>query len=123
MIKRYLLLAEDDELLGALLCYRLEKAGFVVELARNGREVKEYLEQNKPDVIVSDIMMPYFSGIELIDYVRHHLGLQTPMIIISSAGNEDNVLSAFELGADDFIPKPISPAELIARIERVLCNV
>ena len=85
MAKKYLLLAEDDELLGGLLSYRLEKAGYTVKLARNGREVKEYLNQNTPDIIVSDIMMPYFSGIELIDYVRNKLSSITPIIIISSA--------------------------------------
>lgn len=123
MLEKYLLLAEDDELLGALLSYRLEKAGYKVILARNGREVQEFLKQNTPDIIVSDIMMPYYSGIELIDYVRQELGLKIPMIMISSAGNEDNVLSAFELGANDFISKPISPAELIARIDRELSKV
>ena len=71
-----------------------------------------------PDIIVSDIMMPYFSGIELIDFVRNELKSNTPIIIISSAGNEQNVLSAFELGANDFITKPISPTELLVRVAR-----
>jgi DNA-binding response OmpR family regulator len=67
--------------------------------------------------------MPYFSGMELIEYVRKELNLSTPIIIISSAGNEENVLTAFELGANDFISKPISPLELIVRIERELMKV
>lgn len=71
-----------------------------------------------PDIIVSDIMMPYFSGIELIAYVRNELKSKTPIIIISSAGNEENVLSAFELGASDFISKPVNPAELLVRVAR-----
>jgi DNA-binding response OmpR family regulator len=65
-------------------------------------------------------MMPYFSGMELINYVRSELLSQTPIIIISSAGNEENVLSAFELGANDFISKPVSPSELVVRIAREL---
>ena len=81
-------------------------------------ELKEYLENTMPDIIVSDIMMPYFSGIELIDYVRNELKSNTPIIIISSAGNEQNVLTAFELGANDFITKPVSPTELLVRIAR-----
>jgi DNA-binding response OmpR family regulator len=106
-MNRTILLADDDELLGSLLNFRLKKAGYLVHHVMNGKEVKEYLSHRKPDVIVTDIMMPYFSGIELINYVRKELSLQTPIIIISSAGNEENVLSAFELGANDFISKPL----------------
>ena len=120
MTKKRLLLAEDDELLASLLHFRLEKAGYQVELASDGREVKELLAKAMPDIIVSDIMMPYFSGIELIDHVRNELGSQVPVIIISSAGNEENVLSAFEMGANDFIAKPVSPSELLVRVGREL---
>lgn len=120
MVKKNLLLAEDDELLASLLDYRLQKGGFNVHLANDGRDVKEYLNTATPDIIVSDIMMPYFSGIELIDYVRNELNSKIPIIIISSAGNEENVLSAFELGANDFISKPVSPSELLVRIGKEL---
>jgi len=120
MIKKNLLLAEDDELLASLLDYRLQKGGYNVHLAKDGRDVKEYLKTATPDIIVSDIMMPYFSGIELIDYVRNQLNSKIPIIIISSAGNEENVLSAFELGANDFISKPVSPSELLVRVGREL---
>lgn len=120
MAKKNLLLAEDDELLASLLDYRLQKGGYNVHLANDGRDVKEYLKTATPDIIVSDIMMPYFSGIELIDYVRNELNSKIPIIIISSAGNEENVLSAFELGANDFISKPVSPSELLVRVGREL---
>jgi DNA-binding response OmpR family regulator len=65
-------------------------------------------------------MMPYFSGIELIDFVRNELKSKIPIIIISSAGNEVNVLNAFELGANDFISKPVSPSELLVRVDKEL---
>ncbi len=120
VVKKNLLLAEDDELLASFLDYRLQKGGFNVHLANDGRDVKEYLNTATPDIIVSDIMMPYFSGIELIDYVRNELNSKIPIIIISSAGNEENVLSAFELGANDFISKPVSPSELLVRIGKEL---
>lgn len=120
MDKKKLLLAEDDELLAALLDFRLKKEGYEVQLSKDGREVKEHLQNQMPDVIVSDIMMPYFSGMELIDYVRNVLKSTIPIIIISSAGNEENVISAFDLGANDFISKPISPSELIVRLNRIL---
>lgn len=119
-MEKTILLADDDELLASLLSFRLKKAGYLVDHVRDGKAVKEYLLNNQPDVIVSDIMMPYFSGIELINHVRNELSSKTPIIIISSAGNEENVLSAFDLGANDFISKPVSPSELLVRIAREL---
>ncbi|WBU91048.1 response regulator [Cellulophaga lytica] len=123
MMEKRLLLAEDDELLSSLLKYRLTKSGYIVDVVINGKQVKEYLVENTPDLIISDIMMPYMSGIELIDYVRNTLNSSLPIIIISSAGNEENVLNAFEMGANDFLSKPVSPPELLIRVARVLKNV
>ena len=120
MMKKSLLLAEDDELLASWLNFRLKKGGYDVTHSGDGKQVKEFLAQKMPDIIVSDIMMPYFSGMELIDYVRNELKSNIPIIIISSAGNEENVLNAFELGANDFISKPVSPSELLVRVEREL---
>ena len=98
----------------------MKKEDYTVDLCRDGKEVKEYLTETIPDIIICDIMMPYFSGMELIDFVRNELKLNVPIIIISSAGNEENVLSAFELGANDFLPKPISPSELLVRVAKEL---
>lgn len=120
MADTYLLLAEDDIMLASLLKFRLEKAGFRVEHASDGRQVKEFVGRQMPDIIVSDIMMPYFSGIELVDYLRNDLQSKVPVVIISTAGNESNVLNAFEMGADDFISKPVSPSELLIRINKLL---
>lgn len=120
MDKKNVLLADDDELLASLLDFRLRKGGYEVHHSSNGKEVKEYLKTAMPDIIVSDIMMPYFSGIELINYVRKDLNSKIPIIIISSAGNEENVLSAFEMGANDFISKPVSPSELMVRLAKEL---
>lgn len=120
MVERRILLAEDDELLAALIRHRLEKGGYAVHLSRDGKEVKDYLSDTIPDIVICDIMMPYFSGMELIDFVRNELKSNVPIIIISSAGNEENVLAAFELGADDFLAKPISPSELLVRVAKEL---
>ncbi|MFT4830454.1 MAG: DNA-binding response OmpR family regulator [Psychroserpens sp.] len=123
MDKKKLLLAEDDELLASLLTFRLEKAGYIVIRANDGKQVKEMLSEAIPYIIVNDIMMSYLSGLELIDFVRNQLALAIPIIIISSAGNEENVLSSFELGANDFISKPVSPTELLVRVARELRKV
>lgn len=120
MQPKRLLLAEDDHMLASLLQYRLERGGYAVDLVYDGRDVKTYLKEQLPDVIVSDIMMPYFSGIELLDFLRSELNSKVPVIIISTAGNETNILNAFDLGADDFISKPVSPAELMIRVDKLI---
>ncbi|MFS4416920.1 response regulator transcription factor [Maribacter sp. 2307ULW6-5] len=123
MEARHLLLAEDDDMLAQLLHFKLAKEGFAVHHCSDGKQVKEQLAQQVPDIIVTDIMMPYFSGIELVDHVRNHMGLSLPIIIISAAGNEVNVLNAFDLGANDFVAKPFSPSELLVRIAKELKKV
>ncbi|WP_157518124.1 response regulator transcription factor [Flagellimonas lutaonensis] len=120
---RKILLAEDDQMLASLLQFWLEKEGYEVNVLENGLEVKESLKQALPDIIISDIMMPYFSGIELVDHVRNEVNSKLPIILISSASNDENILNAFELGATDFLSKPISPSELLVRVSRALNTV
>ena len=118
MAKRKLLLAEDDHMLASLLKYRLQREGYEVILEYDGKSVKKKLEGEIPDVVISDIMMPYFSGIELVDHVRNTLKSDVPIILISAASNDENIVSAFEMGANDFISKPVSPSELLVRVSR-----
>ncbi len=120
MLNKKILLADDDELFASLLIFRLKKAGFQVTHVTDGKQAKEYLVDNLPDIVVFDIMMPYFSGIELIDHVRNEIKSNIPIIIVSSAGNEENVLNALEMGANDFMSKPVSPSELLVRVTREL---
>jgi DNA-binding response OmpR family regulator len=121
--KKQILLAEDDDMLASLLNYRLEKGGYEVVLKNDGKEVKNWLDASLPDIVVSDIMMPYFSGIELVDYIRNNLKSTVPIILISSASNEENVLSAFKMGANDFISKPVNPSELLVRVSREISRI
>lgn len=116
MKNKYLLFAEDDALFASLLSFRFKKEGYEVILCNDGKEVKESINEKIPDVIVCDIMMPYYSGLEILDFIRNTLKSNVPVFIISAAGNETNELTAFELGANDFITKPINPSVLIARI-------
>ena len=123
MTKPQLLLAEDDPMMATLLSYRLEQSGYQVHNTNNGNAVKELLTTIKPDAIICDIMMPYYSGLELLDYVRNTLKLNTPFILISAAANDKTILNAFTIGANDFLAKPISPNVLIARLQKELKNV
>ncbi|PHQ56355.1 MAG: response regulator [Lutibacter sp.] len=118
--KKKIVLAEDNSTLSLLLKFRLEKEGYEILIAADGKEAIEKIEQHNPDLILTDIMMPFVSGLEVISYVRNELKIQTPIIVFSAAGQEEMVLKAFNLGANDFMGKPFSPNELVIRIKRIL---
>lgn len=115
-----ILLAEDNSILSLLLKFKLEKEGYKLLIAMNGKEAIDLMVQHDPEIILTDIMMPFVSGLELISYVRNKLNRTIPIIVLSSAGQEDMVLNAFNLGATDFMSKPFSPNELSIRVNRLL---
>jgi len=119
-LSKKIVLAEDNSILAKLLQFKLEKEGYQLLIATNGKEAVDLIEDNKPDMILTDIMMPFISGLEVISHVRNKLEMKTPIVVFSSAGQEEMVLSAFNLGATDFMSKPFSPNELIIRIKRLL---
>ncbi|HAV01931.1 MAG TPA: response regulator [Chryseobacterium sp.] len=112
------LVAEDDELILKTIEHKLKKENYEVILARNGKEAIENLSTSKIDLIITDIMMPFASGTEVLSATQQN-GAQIPVIILSSLGQEEVVLDAFDLGAADFIVKPFSPSELLLRIKRL----
>ncbi|WP_291098880.1 MULTISPECIES: response regulator transcription factor [unclassified Flavobacterium] len=115
-----IVLAEDNSILSLLLKFRLEKEGYKLLIALDGKEAIELIEKHNPDLILTDIMMPFISGLEVISHVRNKLNRQTPIIVFSAAGQEEIVLKAFNLGATDFMSKPFSPNELVIRVKRLL---
>jgi two-component system response regulator VicR len=115
-----IVLAEDNSTLSLLLKFRLEKEGYQLFIAEDGKKAIELIEENNPDLILSDIMMPFISGLEVISHVRNKLKVTTPIIVFSAAGQEEMVLKAFNLGANDFMGKPFSPNELVIRIKRLI---
>ncbi|MFH4963413.1 response regulator transcription factor [Gaetbulibacter sp. M235] len=120
MSKKKIVLAEDNTTLSLLLKFRLEKDGYELFMATDGKEAVELIENQIPDLILTDVMMPFISGLEVISHVRNKLELKTPIIVFSSAGQEEMVLKAFNLGANDFMGKPFSPNELVIRVKRLL---
>lgn len=120
MGRNKIILAEDNSTLSLLLKFRLEKEGFEVIVAADGKEAVEFIEIHQPDLVLTDIMMPFYSGLEVISHLRNKLNKQTPVIVFSSAGQEEMVLKAFSLGASDFMTKPFSPNELVIRVKRLL---
>jgi len=120
MNKCKIVLAEDNSTLSLLLKFRLEREGHELLMAKDGKMAIELIENHSPDLILTDIMMPFISGLEVISHVRNQLETQVPIIVFSSAGQEEMVLKAFNLGANDFMGKPFSPNELVIRVNRLL---
>ncbi len=114
-----ILVAEDEPMLLKTIQLKLTKEGYDVIATADGREALEKLEKEAPDLIITDIMMPYASGLEIISFVRQKMNKKTPIIILSAMEQEKVVMEAFELGADDYITKPFSLNELVIRIKRL----
>lgn len=119
-MNKTILIVDDDEMLQTIVSFLLEEEGYNVLTAKNGEMAIDLLKNEVIDLILSDLMMPVINGMELVEKIRNQLNLQTPIIMFSSAGQEKNVLEAFNLGADEFIPKPISNKELLIRINKLL---
>ncbi|AXT18328.1 response regulator [Flavobacteriaceae bacterium AU392] len=120
MNPKKIVLAEDNSTLSLLLKFRLEKEGYELLIAVDGKEAIELIETHNPDLILTDVMMPFVSGLEVISHLRNKLEKDTPIIVFSSAGQEEMILKAFSLGANDFMGKPFSPNELVIRVKRLL---
>jgi two-component system response regulator VicR len=114
-----ILIIEDDELMIKILQFILKKEGYQVSIAKDGLNAMERIPVIIPDMVITDIMIPFRSGLEVISYVKENYK-NTPIIVISSLGEEEGtVVEAFKLGADDFVPKPFNPNELIVRVKRL----
>jgi len=121
MIRPLLLLVEDEPALAQMLSYNLDKAGFEVQLAADGEEALMLLAEAKPDLVVLDWMLPGVSGLEICRQLRRR-GDTTdlPIVMLTARGEETDKLRGLETGADDYITKPFSPTELVARIRAIL---
>ncbi|NNV55861.1 response regulator transcription factor [Limnovirga soli] len=117
-----LLIAEDDLMLVKAIEFKLKREGYDLVIVNDGREALLKIASEKPDIIISDIMMPFINGLEIISTVRNDMKLDTPIIMLTSVGLEKTVLEAFELGADDFMTKPFSPNELVVRIRKIITS-
>jgi DNA-binding response OmpR family regulator len=115
-----ILVAEDEPLMLMAIVGKLKKDGYEVTGTTNGREALKAYEETSPDLIITDILMPYTSGLELIGIVKSNPRNTIPVIVLSGLGEEETVMEAFQLGADDFLTKPFNPTELSMRVKRLL---
>ncbi|MBA3827469.1 MAG: response regulator [Taibaiella sp.] len=116
-----ILIIEDDDIMLKAINNILNKNGYKVVTARNGKEGMEIFDRGNFALVITDMMMPYTNGLEVISHVKSHdSGGEVGLIVVSSIGSEDSILEAFRLGADDYLKKPIMPAELLIRIKKIL---
>src|SRR4051812_35579472 len=115
-----ILIAEDEPVMLMAIAAKLKSDGFEVISTKDGSEALKVFESNRPDLIITDILMPYTSGLEVIGIVKSTPGKSIPVIVLSGLGQEDTVMEAFQLGADDFLTKPFNPTELSVRVKRLL---
>ncbi|MDY0110330.1 MAG: response regulator transcription factor [Candidatus Krumholzibacteria bacterium] len=121
MSDELILVVEDEEDIQELLEYALTNAGFRVDVTDRGEEALELVDENNPDLVVLDLMLPGLDGLEVCrrlkqnDRTRH-----LPVIILTAKGEEEDIIAGFNAGADDYVNKPFSPKVLLARVAAVL---
>jgi two-component system alkaline phosphatase synthesis response regulator PhoP len=113
-----ILVVDDEPAVRGLLDYNLRKAGYETQLAGDGREALRLALQTRPDLILLDLMLPELDGLEVCQELRKTLAI--PIIMITARGEEIDRVVGLELGADDYVAKPFSVRELLARIKAVL---
>jgi DNA-binding response OmpR family regulator len=114
-----ILVVDDDRKTVDLVRLYLERAGFSVRVGYDGRQALELAREQRPDLVVLDLMLPHVDGLDVCHALRQEAG-QVPIIMLSARSTEADKLGGLETGADDYVTKPFSPAELVARVKAVL---
>ena len=115
-----IVLAEDNVTFALLLKFVLEKEGYELLSAVDGQKAIVLIEEHKPDIILTDIMMPFVDGLEVINHVREELKLDTPIIFFSGDILGEKAVEAQKIGANDFMEKPFNPNDLITKIQNLV---
>jgi DNA-binding response OmpR family regulator len=112
------LVVDDEDDILELIRFHLEEDGFVVSISQNGLEVLPKLEKNLPDLIILDVMLPGINGLDLCRKIKEKYKI--PIIMVTAKVGETDAVLGLELGADDYVRKPFSPRELMARVRSVI---
>jgi len=113
-----ILVVDDEKNIVQLVKMYLSSEGFEVEVANNGKEALDKARQHPPDLVVLDLMLPEVSGLDVCKQLRQ--SGDVPIIMLTARGDDVDRIVGLELGADDYIPKPFNPRELVARVKAVL---
>lgn len=120
----YVLLVEDDDAISMLLTYNLEKEGYRVGLARDGEEALIMASESLPDLVILDWMLPKVPGIEVCRRLRAKPESRNiPIIMLTARGEESDRIRGLDIGADDYVTKPFSTTELLARVRAVMRRI
>jgi two-component system response regulator ResD len=117
------LIVDDEPTIGEVVSRYLDRAGYDTCVALDGASALQKLEQHSPDLVVLDLMLPRISGLELMRRIRDRKTERTSIILLTAKGEETDRIVGLRLGADDYVVKPFSPAELVARVDAVLRRV
>ncbi|MBX7137792.1 MAG: response regulator transcription factor [Oligoflexia bacterium] len=124
MAKEDILVVDDEQDIQELIEYNLAKEGYRVRCVGSGEECLRSEAQQKPDLIVLDLMLPQMDGFDVCRELRSNRSRPyTPIIILSAKGEETDIVTGLELGADDYVIKPFAPRVLLARIKNVLRRI
>lgn len=124
MPMQHILVVEDELAIREMLRLALKRAGFTVEEAADVRQAHDFMSKRLPELIILDWMLPGISGIELARQLKKKTQTQQiPIIMLTARGEEEDKIRGLEVGADDYVTKPFSPRELIARIKAVLRRI
>ena len=115
-----ILVCEDDYMVIKAIEHKLTREGYEVDIANDGRMATEKLKTLTYDLVITDLLMPFSGGLELINLMKNEMKKETPIIVLSKVGNEETIIEAFKLGADDYLTKPFGPNELSIRVKRFL---
>lgn len=114
-----LLIAEDEPDLAEVLAAFFEKNQFTVDTVGDGEAACDYAQSGAYDAIILDVMMPRMNGIQALEHMRAQ-GIQVPVMMLTAKGEKDDRVLGFNAGADDYLPKPFAPDELLARVRAML---
>ena len=121
MSEKLITIVDDEEDIVELVSHHLKREGFKVKEFHNGRDFLSYIESVQPDLAVLDIMLPGIDGLEICRILKNkNTTSSIPIIMLTAKASEADVVVGLELGADDYIVKPFSPRELVARVKTVL---
>jgi two-component system phosphate regulon response regulator PhoB len=121
MANERVLVVEDEEDIQELVQFNLAKDGYRVAAARSGEEALKKIRADPPDLVLLDLMLPGLNGLEVCRVVRADPKTKSiPIVMITAKGEEADIVTGLELGADDYLPKPFSPRVLLARLRAVL---
>lgn len=118
-MKKKILIVDDEASIVTLLNYNIEKAGYQTDVAYDGQEAVKKAEDNDYDLIVLDLMLPEMDGMEVCKHLRTNK-IDTPILMLTAKDEEFDKVLGLELGADDYLTKPFSPKEVVARIKAIL---